>query len=393
MSGTALDRRSTLLVLACGAFASQASIRICDAMLPAFARDFGGAPTDYAMVVTAFTVAYGLFQLLYGPMGDRYGKLRVITVAAAVAALGSLACALAADRGMLTLVRFATGAACAALIPLSLAWIGDHVDYGERQQVLARFMAGATAGAVFGQVSGGLFADTLGWRPAFAVLAATLALASVALYRMPRPATAPASVHATGLRAFAGVLRIGHARLVLAIVFAEGALVFGAMAFAPTYLHVEHGLTVWQAGLAAAGFGLGGLAFALTSPWLVPRLGQRGTAALGGTLLLAGLTSLGGPQPGIEALKCAVGGAGFFSLHNTLQTVATQMAPQARGTAIAAFASALFFGQTAGVAVVAAMVRHLPFGRVFVAFGVLVALLAAVVAAFVARPAATSAAR
>ena len=38
-------------------------------------------------------------------------------------------------------------------------------------------------------------------------------------------------------------------------------------------------------------------------------------------------------------------------LHNTLQTNATQMTPEARGTAVAIFSSALYLGQTAGVAV------------------------------------------
>ena len=42
-------------------------------------------------------------------------------------------------------------------------------------------------------------------------------------------------------------------------------------------------------------------------------------------------------------------GLGFYTLHNTLQTNATQMTPQARGTAVAMFSSALYVGQTAGV--------------------------------------------
>jgi predicted MFS family arabinose efflux permease len=41
-------------------------------------------------------------------------------------------------------------------------------------------------------------------------------------------------------------------------------------------------------------------------------------------------------------------GLGFYMFHNTLQTKATQMTPEARGTAVAIFSSALYFGQTAG---------------------------------------------
>ena len=44
-------------------------------------------------------------------------------------------------------------------------------------------------------------------------------------------------------------------------------------------------------------------------------------------------------------------GLGFYMLHNTLQTNATQMTPEARGTAVAIFSSALYLGQTLGVAI------------------------------------------
>ena len=49
-------------------------------------------------------------------------------------------------------------------------------------------------------------------------------------------------------------------------------------------------------------------------------------------------------------------GLGFYMLHNTLQTNATQMSPEARGTAVALFSSALYLGQTARRRTVAALV-------------------------------------
>ena len=49
------------------------------------------------------------------------------------------------------------------------------------------------------------------------------------------------------------------------------------------------------------------------------------------------------------ALGCLSAGLGFYMLHNTLQTQATQMAPHARGSAVTLFACMLFFGQSTGV--------------------------------------------
>ena len=390
------EQARTLFTLALAAFASQASIRLCDPMLPQLGADFGlAAATDAVGVVTAFTVAYGLFQLFYGPLGDRYGKLLVVTCATVAAALGSLACALAPGLHALTVLRFLTGAACAGLIPMALAWIGDNVDYAHRQRTLARFLTGSTSGIIFGQVAGGIFADTLGWRACFGVLAAVLAGVSVLLWRRLRALRAvaasaqasttsapppPARLSLTSAaRQFAEVLRIGWARVLLALVFAEGAMVFGATAFIPTHLHVNHGLSLLQGGLAVAGFGAGGLTYALGSWWLIPRLGERGLVAAGGACFFVGVVAMGSPWLPLEMLKCYAAGAGFFMLHNTLQTLATQMAPQSRGTAISTFAFGLFAGQSGGVALAAALLPRMGYTALFAGSATLMVVLSAIV--------------
>jgi predicted MFS family arabinose efflux permease len=380
------DQRRTLATLSAGAFASQASIRLCDPLLPQLSQQFGRPIAEVASAVTAFAVAYGLMQLVHGPMGDRYGKLRVVRVMAVAAALASLACAFAADLGQLVALRFVAGATCAALIPLSLAWIGDSVPYEARQQVLARFLTGSTLGVVFGQVAGGLFADTVGWRATFLLPAIVLAAVALAFRRDPAAAAVPvapegASQGVAGIaRQFAQVLRVPWARFVIAVVFVEGVFVFGAFAFVPTWLHVHHGMPLWQCGLAAAGFGVGGFAYALSAPWLIPRLGEIGLALGGATLFAVGLIGVGGPWWPVQAVWCAFAGLGFLMLHNTLQTLATQMAPHARGTAIAAFAACLFAGQSGGVALGARLVETAGYRAVFVGAALLLCALAAVLA-------------
>ena len=64
-----------LWLVACCAFTSMASMRICDAMLPAIGTQFGATPGQAARAISAFALAYGVLQLFYGPLGDRYGKV------------------------------------------------------------------------------------------------------------------------------------------------------------------------------------------------------------------------------------------------------------------------------------------------------------------------------
>ena len=64
---------------------------------------------------------------------------------------------------------------------------------------------------------------------------------------------------------------------------------------------------------------------------------------------LAYLTLAFGGSAALAPVAVTAIGLGFYALHNTLQTNATQMTPQARGTAVAIFSSAIYLGQTLGV--------------------------------------------
>ena len=77
-------------------------------------------------------------------------------------------------------------------------------------------------------------------------------------------------------------------------------------------------------------------------------------------LLLAALS----PSWWSAPIACVAAGLGFYMFHNTLQTNATQMAPQARGLAVSLFAAAFFLGQTGGVALASLAVER--FGTLLV---------------------------
>ena len=355
-------RAITLLSLA--AFASAIALRVCDPLLPKLAEDFGTSTGHAARVVAYFSIAYGLMQACYGPLGDRYGKYRVIAWATLASVAGNVGASLTQSLDWLVASRVLAGATTAAIIPLSMAWIGDHIPYERRQATLARFLSGQILGMICGQFVGGFFADTLGWRWAFVLLAAVY-FASGLLLRMeisrtPRidaPAHGGAPARLSFARQIQAVLRVRWARIVLTTVFVEGMLVVGALAFVPAYLHARFGVSLTAAGAILATYGLGGLSYTLVTRHLVARLGERGLAFGGGLLLcLAFLAFLLGPGWTWSLPAGFVSGLGYYMLHNTLQTNATQMAPAARGTAVSLFASSFFLGQAAGVAIAALIV-------------------------------------
>ena len=362
-----------IVALSVGACGSGAALRACDPLLPHLAAKYGVGLDAAAQTVTAFAIAYGVLQLAYGPIGDRYGKYRVITLATVGCALTSIGCALAPTLSALVIARLLAGATAGALIPLSLAWIGDSVPYERRQSVLARYLIGQMFGIALGQVLGGIGADYLGAGPVFIVLAAWFAATAALMWHF-RPSQSEAARRDTGSVAtrFAAVLRAPWSRVVLLTVFVEGLLLVGALAFVPTHLHRAYGLPLTLAGSVAMLFGAGGLVYAALSATLVRRLGEPGLACGGGILLAACFVGIAlGSAPLIAVLGCLIAGLGFYMLHNTLQVNATQMAPDQRGSSLALFACTLFMGHAVGVTVAGVFAERVGTGPVIAGSGVL----------------------
>jgi predicted MFS family arabinose efflux permease len=370
MTGTPTETipRGAVLALSLAAFLSGISLRLTDALLPLFAREFGITVGHAAGAITAFSVAYGLSQLFFGPVGDRFGKYRVIGLACAACALTASLCGLTEGFVQLQFARLLAGATAAAIIPLSMAWIGDVVPYEQRQPVLARFLIGQILGLSTGVLVGGFAADHLGWRVPFFGIGAGFVAISIALLsidaRLPPHARLTNRLPGHALRRavdeFGQVLSRPWARVVLLTVFTEGAFLYGSFAFIASHLHIRFELPLASAGSTLMLFGFGGLLFAVGAASLVRRLGEVGLTLYGGLLVSSSLLAIGlAPDWWWTPPACFTAGLGFYMLHNTLQINATQMAPERRGAAVAAFASCFFLGQATGVAVNGALVASI----------------------------------
>jgi predicted MFS family arabinose efflux permease len=319
---------------------------------------------EAAQVVSVFAVVYGLCQLFYGPLGDRLGKFRIVTWATLGCSVGSVLAVFATSLDQLVLARMLVALGAAAIIPLSLAWIGDAVAYELRQETLARVGLGTTLGITGGQLLGGVFADTLGWRWAFAFMTLLFAGVGLLLWRDGRrqratarsAPPAPPAARPGFVRQALQIVTGRWSRIVLVVALIEGASGFGVLAIWASHLHQELGLSLSFSGAIVALFGLGGMLYMALARWLIPRLGEHGLARAGVTLLglcalVIAFSRLWWPMVPASLLA----GFGFFMFHNTMQTNATQMAPAARGTAVSLFASFLFLGQSIGVLLAAGL--------------------------------------
>jgi predicted MFS family arabinose efflux permease len=354
-----------IAALALASFASQALVRAADTLLPQIAMDFAISIGAASIVITAYALTHGSMQFVTGPIADRFGKYPAVAIACAVSAGTVALCGIAGSLDSLTAARFASGITVAWILPISLAYIGDVVPYEQRQQLLGRFLAAQVLGQMFGQAAGGIVGDYFGWRTMFFLLAAMLGLAAVALgYELAtNPITRPGHHTAKGrglIADYKAVLFNPWARVMLLVVGLEGALFQGIFPFVSADLHLRFGLSFAPIGIIIGLFAIGGLIYAAAVRPLMRRLGQTGIANAGGAIMgLSFLTFAAEPVWYFAPLATLGVGIGFYMLHNTLQTEATQMVPQARGTSVALFASMYFLGQTLGVALAApVMDRH-----------------------------------
>lgn len=388
VANSALQTPPLLFLLAVAGFSSVASTRLCDAMLPALARSFATSPAQASAAISSYAVAYGLMQWVYGPLGDRFGKPRVILLALAWCALGTAAAALAKSLDALVLARAAMGAGAAAVVPLSVAWIGDTVPLAQRQQVLARYSSFTVCGMVLGPLLGGLMAEFLSWRGAFMVLAPLLAAICLALLLRPRTATG----HATGPEATAvrgpacspppgaapqtrrpayrqqlkALLSDRWSLAVMAASFLEAVLAIGSLAFVPTVLHAQLGLSLLAGGAITALFGAGGFAFSRSAARMLRCLRAPDMPRVAGLILALAYALLAlMPHWSFAVLGCLLAGFGFFTLHNTLQVQATQLSADATGLAVSLFSACNFTGQSLGVALGATLLARVGHGWIF----------------------------
>ncbi len=358
------------LVFSVCAFASGFALRIIDPLILPIAVHFAVAPSAAALLSTAFALPYAMAQPFLGPLGDRFGKARCIQVCVAAMALALWLGSVAPSFELLIASRIVAGVFAGGLIPLVLAGFGDAYALQERQVAIGRLLLAIITGQLLGSSVAGFVNDAFGWRSSLSVAAvaataaATLAWVATPAGQLTRPA--PGSPHTSFAALYGRVFENPKAVWLYAAVVLEASFVFGAFPFVGQFLIEHAGSTVTQAptqaGMVLAAFCIGGLAYALMVRRLIALLGVRRMCIVGSILAAAAYAALTVLHVWwFAALAMMLAGASYYMLHNSLQTEATEIAPTARGSAVALFACGFFAGQGLGPLLFGALVHGLGF--------------------------------
>jgi predicted MFS family arabinose efflux permease len=331
-------------------------------MLVAIAHDLDVPLAQIVQGAGVYFLAYGLMQPVWGIVSDSLGRVRTMRLTLVLAAVATITSAFMGTPLSLAIARGVAGAFFGAAYPASLIYLGDTVPMERRQPEITRLMVGVALGTAGASVGAGVVAQLLTWRAAFVVTGAAALLLAVALRRLPEPPRAP---HGNPFAPVLDVARSRMALLVLALAFLEGAVLLGVLTLLPSAVEAT-GASTSLAGAVTAVYGVA----VFGSSRLVARLSQRRPPsyliALGAGAALLGCLVLGLSQTAAVAVVVAILlGLAWTSMHSTLQTWATQVAPQARAVVVSFFAGSLFIGSAVAAVAVAGLAGDGRYGTVF----------------------------
>lgn len=351
------ETRRLILVLGLACLASALAMRAFDPLVGELAAEFSATPATIALLSTAFALPYALVQPVLGPLGDAAGKQRVIRICLLLLAVALAITAMVPDLFSLTLLRILAGAAAGGIFPLAIASIGDQVPIERRQVALSRLLVAGLTGSSGGALLSAMLEPWIGWR-GVTLVCAFAALAAVPMLRADRSRPelrGPRLNLADALRRYGQIIAQPAARVLYACVFLEGMLIFGIFPFIAPLLAERGQGGVAEAGLAVAFFGVGGFVFAALAGLMLRRMGQSRMVVLGGALAALGLLAQAlAPVAAVLIGGCLLLGLGFYMMHSSIQTRVTEVAPMARGSAVALHAFSFFLGQSLGPAAMGA---------------------------------------
>jgi EmrB/QacA subfamily drug resistance transporter len=375
--------------------------------LPVIAGDLGRV-TDVSWVVSAYVVAAAAATPLWGKLGDRLGRKRMLELALVVFVLASALCGAAQDIAQLIVLRLVQGVAAGGLMSLAMAAVGDLVGPRERGRYQGYIAATFAVATIVGPLLGGALVQSASWRWVFFVnLPVGFAAFAGLRLRLPAaPVQPPAhrldAVGAALLAAATSTFMLaciqsgGRLALIVATFALSGALVvqerraadpivplallrtrtvalvsvalflataalFSVTVFVPLFLQITTGATPTEAGLLLVPAMLGITASTTVSGRRIARTGRykrfpvAGLALMTAALVLLAMVA-GDPSRTTVGVALVVFGLGFGMVTQVL-VVAIQNAVERRELGVATATAGFFraLGGAVGAAVLGAV--------------------------------------
>lgn len=371
-------RRDTMImVLGIMAFFANGDNYAVAPLLINISKDLNLTISTAAMSVTAYMLTFGIFTILFGPLGDRYGKTKIINIAAFGTAIFSMLGAFAFNLPSLIFFRAMNGAFGAGIFPVTMALVGESFEDSKRQKAIGKvmglmFLGGASATAI-----GGALAYFGSWRAVYFIYGfAELIIAIVMLKLLPKSSGVIDKLQFTSVykQAFSNKKFVS----VVATIMLVGFSVFGSFTYSGKLVQSRTGYNVFYVGLILTLFGIATVIGGRKAPAIRAKLKDNFllyAGILGGSSLL---TIAVVSNPIVIGLALFGFGIAFIFMQSTLVMTAQETMPKLRGTAMSLASFNMFVGGAIGTSVNGKIINVANIGTVFLVAAVAMFLAGAI---------------
>ena len=341
------NKKQMLLLLGAIAFLANGDNYAAAPLIINIAKDLSLTVDTAALSVTAYMLSFGVFTLLFGPLSDRFGKVKIINIAAIGTSIFSILGGFAFNLPSLVFFRAMNGAFGAGIFPVTMALVGQSFDDQNRHKALGKvmgmmFLGGATATAL-----GGALAYFGSWRLVYIFYGIGELVLSLIIFKTLQK-DIPVSTEFNLIKSYkVPFSNFKFMRLVLTVLFV-GFTVFGSFTYTGQLVQGLTGFNILVVGLILSLFGIGTVVGGRIAPKLKTRLRGKFLAVAGiigfASLLLLSHTNV------TPLIMIALFGFGiaFIFLQSTLIATAQEMLPTMRGTAMSLASFNMFVGGAIG---------------------------------------------
>ena len=361
-----------VVVLGLAGFIVMADNWVVSPLLPSIAKTMGSEVAAAGVLIAAYMLPFGLFQLAFGPIADRFGKLRTVTLTLAVFGVVTAMGGFMASLTGLLAVRAGTGIFAASTMPVSLALIGDVVPMHERQRAIGTFMGISFLGQGLSMAVGGTIAAVAGWRWVFIAYGVVALLVAGVLVRTAQGLpSAPTVSHWSFLAPYRQLLGRWRSLRIYLVALGEGIAILGLFSYLGALLAHRHGLGPLGVGFSLTAFGIASVIFGRLSGGIAGRVGR--VNLIGLALLLGGASALTLAEVAnlaVSVVAIFALGAAFMLAHSSVLTIATELAAQHRGVAMSLVAFAFMGGGALGTTLAGRVVEAQSFRSYLLIWGI-----------------------
>jgi predicted MFS family arabinose efflux permease len=364
--------KQMILLLGFMLFLIQGDSYATSPLLIKIAEDFNISISQAGLTAVCYMIPFGFFTIIFGPLGDKYGKMKLISIAAFGTSVFSVLGGFAPSLLILCIFRAMNGMFAAAIMPVSMALIGEESADNPNQlhSSLSKTMALMFFGGAVAPVIGGALSYFGSWRMVYflyGIFELLLSIMIIIFIRVQSKTNRELTIRKVYKEAFANKQLVKT----VSIMSLLGITVLGSFTYMGKFIENTTGFTVFQVGLVLSFYGIGTLFGGRVGPKIMEKLKSLYfiAASFLGSISLLLLATISNFY--IIAISLFAFGMAFMLIQPKLVALAQNSFPKNRGTVMSMASFNMAFGGGLGTLLYGIILKQYGFVSIYLIGSVL----------------------